>query len=173
MRLDKELGLQAQKKAEAHGFQVTARTIRFHKLQLDRAVEIDEVGAHGIHTHATARGQGGFILGAESGFKNQVRQFDGHRGLAFEKTTFHGLFEDLAQIEPLAIILDRDQKFLAVNPSVDADLSAPRFSDFFPLFDGLDAVIDGVIQKMDEDALGQQLAFTAEEHFIMLEDHLR
>ena len=123
------------------------------RVDFDRPVEADDLGADDIHADAAAGDVGNLGGGAEAGLPDQLVEFAFGQGFGSrlrEQAAFHGRLPHPLTVDAAAIVFDGDKHVVAAMGGGQPDRGHLRLARCGPGCGRLDPVVDRVANEMIE-----------------------
>ncbi|MNF33930.1 hypothetical protein D3C84_147610 [compost metagenome] len=135
------------------------RTLALGRVDVDRAVELGNLGFHHVHAHAATRHVGDLGLGREARGEDQVVALELVEPVGrvlVQQALFHGLGAQHVGVHALAVIGDRQEDMIAFLLGRQHHLAAARLAGGLAFLGGFDAMVDGVAHQVHQ-RIGQRL----------------
>ncbi|MCY1412447.1 hypothetical protein D9M71_278540 [compost metagenome] len=135
------------------------RALALGRENVDRAVELGNLGLDHVHAHATPRHIGNLGLGREARGENQVvavRFAQALGRILVHQALFHGLGAQHARVHALAIVGDRQENMVTLLLRRQHHAPTAHLARGFALLWRLDTVVDRVAHQVHQ-RVGQSL----------------
>src|SRR5471030_1449344 len=135
------------------------RALALGRVNVDRTIELADLGLYHVHAHATAGHVGNFGLGREARGEDQVVALGVGQAVGGVLVHHATLDRDIAQnrrVHAFAVIGDRQQDMVAFLLGRQNHLAIAGLARGFAFFRRFDAVVDGVAHQVDQ-RVGQGL----------------